>query len=592
MLRPAEDRLNYSDMLTPPVGFEVEFAVGTTYSLDLEALIGVPLALSLSEEMDQTFQDNPIYILEGLRKSADKFAIFCEGGQIKVPHNGNNIFALLENSVFEVTLKNEHSFHPKIWVIKYNDADQNVFYRLLVLTRNLTFDRSWDMAIALEGKRNNKKTLKNRPLADFLHFLVPYTKNKQKQKQIKKLIAELDYVHFDPADKHIPEFEFCPLGIDGYGIEESGLFEKYHQLIVISPFLSQATVKEINKQAYSGAGKTLITRKSELHKLEPSMLTEFDVFALKDIIIEGEGAISEDHPEKEAVQAQQQDIHAKLYARTKYNEHHLYIGSANCSRNAFQGNVEFLLKLKYQKYGFRISHLLDDLFGEDEKENPFEKIETIPETNDSESDVTDKLEKAIKQLCRKKLQAIVLNDSEPYTICIEMDTLPEGIQFSIGPLLSKRMQLLKKEMIIENLSLLELGEFYKIRAEMDGEKVERIIKIPTEGIPEERDQEIFRSIIKDPYTFLKYVSFLLADDFLLSTLEQMDKKRLGTGAWNTGMGDYPVVYENMLKAASRTPEKLGDVKNVMNMINKEDIVPPEFQSLYETFVRAVKKVKK
>ncbi|WP_462411413.1 phospholipase D family protein [Neobacillus sp. Marseille-QA0830] len=590
MLKPAEDRLNYSDLLTPPAGYEVEFAIGTTYSLDLEALVGVPLALCLSEEMDRTYQNNPIYILEGLRKSADKFVIFCEAGQIKVPQNGSHVFALLENSVFEVALTNDHSFHPKIWLIKYKDSEQNTCYRLLVLSRNLTFDRSWDMAIALEGKRNNKKTLKNRPLADFLSFLLPYAKSSQKKKQIRKIIGELDYIHFDPADKHIPEFEFFPLGIPGYGGETTGLFDRYHQLIIISPFISQATVKELHKLAYSQAAKTLITRKSELHKLEPNMLADLDVYTLKDMIIEGEGTISEDNPDKEV--AQTQDIHAKLYARTKHNEHHLYIGSANCSKNAFHGNVEFLLKLKYQKYGFKISHILDDLFGVEEKENPFEKIEIIPEAPGSESDISNKLEKGIKQLCRKKPKAAVLEQTEPYTIRIAFNSLPEDIQFSIGPLLSKRMQPLKKETLLENLSLLDLGHFYKITAEMEGEKLERIIKIETAGIPEERDQEIFRNIIKDPYTFLKYVAFLLADDFLLSTLEQMDKKKPGSGVWNTGLSEYPVVYENMLKAASRSPEKLGDVEQVVKLIDNDHIIPQEFQQLYETFVQAVKKVKR
>jgi hypothetical protein len=590
MLKPAADRLNYSDLLTPPTGYEVDFAIGTTYSLDLEALVGVPLAMTLSEEMDQTFQADPIYVLEGLRKSADKFALFCEAGQIKVPQNGSAVFSLMENSVFEVALKNNYSFHPKIWLIKYKDSKQNVFYRLLVLTRNLTFDRSWDIAISLEGKKNNKKTLKNRPLADFLQFLVPFANDSHKKKQMRKIISELDFVHFDPADKRIPSFEFCPLGISGYGPDKTGLFDRYHHFIIISPFISKSIITELNKLSMSNPSKVLISRRSELHKLEESMLTDMDVFTLKDIIIEGEGAISGENAEKEV--AQPQDIHAKLYARTKYNEHHIYVGSANCSTNAFHGNVEFLLKLKYQKYGFRISDLLADLFGEDEKENPFEKIETIPEVVEAENSITDQLEKGIKQLCRTKRLATVLHNDEQFSLQIEFDRIPEDIHFSIGPLLSKKVQPLQKDTLIDDLSLLELGDFYKVMAEKEGEAVKRIIKIKTEGIPADRNQEIFRSIIKDPYTFLKYVAFLLADDFLLSALEELEKKKSGTGMWNNGTGDYAVVYENMLKAASRSPEKLQDVENIITIIKDQEIIPPEFQRLYETFIHAVKKVKR
>jgi hypothetical protein len=590
MLRPAEDRLNYSDLLTPPSGFEVDFAIGTTYSLDLEALVGVPLSLSLSEEMDRTFQDDPLYVLEGIRRSADRFALFCEAGQMKVPQNQNVVFALMENSVFEVALKNEHSFHPKVWVIKYKNSENQIFYRLLVLTRNLTFDRSWDMALSLEGKRNNKKTKKNRPLADFLTFLLPFAKDKAKRRQMNKIIKELDYVHFDPADKKIPEFDFYPLGIPGYESKATGLFENYHHLLVFSPFISKSTLVELNQNSLTNATKVLITRRTELHKLNEKLLEDFEVYCLKDIIVEGEGAISGESAENEV--AQLQDIHAKMYARTKYNEHHFYLGSANCSRNAFHGNVEFLLKLKYQKYGFRISTILDELFGEDERENPFERIDSIPENLEPDASLRDKLEKGIKQLVRLKPRAFITPANEHYSIQISFKSVPEEMEFRISPLLSRREAVLEKETIIEQLSLLELGSFYKVVAAKDGEKVERIIKIQTEGIPEERSQEIFRSIIKDPYTFLKYVAFLLSDDFLLSALEQMEKKKTGIGGWNDGMGDYPVLYENMLKAASRSPEKLQDVENVINLIKDHDIIPAEFEHLYATFLKATKKVKR
>ena len=53
MLRPSSDRLNYGNLLIPPPEFRADFALGTTYSLDLEALVGLPLALFLAEEKDK-----------------------------------------------------------------------------------------------------------------------------------------------------------------------------------------------------------------------------------------------------------------------------------------------------------------------------------------------------------------------------------------------------------------------------------------------------------------------------------------------------------------------------------------------------------
>lgn len=48
----AKDRINYGEVLMPPVGYKLERAVGTTYSLDLETLTAVSIALGLIEDTD------------------------------------------------------------------------------------------------------------------------------------------------------------------------------------------------------------------------------------------------------------------------------------------------------------------------------------------------------------------------------------------------------------------------------------------------------------------------------------------------------------------------------------------------------------
>ena len=53
MFDVAKDRLSYGELLRPDVGYRLDFAVGMTYSLDLEALLGVPISLGLLEEGDE-----------------------------------------------------------------------------------------------------------------------------------------------------------------------------------------------------------------------------------------------------------------------------------------------------------------------------------------------------------------------------------------------------------------------------------------------------------------------------------------------------------------------------------------------------------
>ena len=103
MLNPNNDRLDYGQVLAPPVNYKLDFAIGTTYSLDLDALVGACIALGLAEETDSDLMKNPVCLLEALRATGDKVALFCEGGQIHLPGNVTSLYILLEKMVFPVT---------------------------------------------------------------------------------------------------------------------------------------------------------------------------------------------------------------------------------------------------------------------------------------------------------------------------------------------------------------------------------------------------------------------------------------------------------------------------------------------------------
>ena len=178
MLNPNNDRLDYGQVLAPPDKYRLDFAIGTTYSLDLDALVGACIALGLSEETDSDLMKNPICLLEALRTTGDKVALFCEGGQIHTPNSVTPLYILLEKMVFQVNTAKRRgiakfpSFHPKFWLLRYIDEQNNPLYRVVVLSRNLTFDRSWDITFCMDGKVNGRKTLKTSPVGDFLSFLV------------------------------------------------------------------------------------------------------------------------------------------------------------------------------------------------------------------------------------------------------------------------------------------------------------------------------------------------------------------------------------------------------------------------------------
>lgn len=97
MFNPEENRVDYGKILTPPDGFDLGFAIGTTYSLDLNALVGACMSLGLGAETESKLFDNKIFMLDVLRKACDKFVLFCEAGQIHYPSSDS--LSVKSNSV-------------------------------------------------------------------------------------------------------------------------------------------------------------------------------------------------------------------------------------------------------------------------------------------------------------------------------------------------------------------------------------------------------------------------------------------------------------------------------------------------------------
>ena len=79
------NRVDYGELLIEDPTYELEQAVGMTYSLDMEALMGIPLCLGMRGEMTSGQGKNPLYVLEAIRRTGEKLSIFCNAGCIKVP---------------------------------------------------------------------------------------------------------------------------------------------------------------------------------------------------------------------------------------------------------------------------------------------------------------------------------------------------------------------------------------------------------------------------------------------------------------------------------------------------------------------------
>ena len=59
-------------------------------------------------------------------------------------------------------------FHPKVWVLRFRGLDDSALHRVLVLSRNLTFDRCWDTMLRIDEDTDAQSLVDVSPLADFV----------------------------------------------------------------------------------------------------------------------------------------------------------------------------------------------------------------------------------------------------------------------------------------------------------------------------------------------------------------------------------------------------------------------------------------
>lgn len=208
----------YTDVLQSD-GFVIDYAVCTTYSLDMPSLLSVPFMLGTMSDLTEKAMRSPHLILETINQSADKFVVFCNAGCIAVPQANSKVYSLLEHCVVQVTLQAKGNgfvnFHPKVWIIKETNPDTGTQQiKLIVLSRNLTGSNDLDVVCELIGKIGAKPATrkaqgKHAPLVDFLTWLIAKAGNRSIRKNMRSICNDINYIErFDITDSPFEDYEF------------------------------------------------------------------------------------------------------------------------------------------------------------------------------------------------------------------------------------------------------------------------------------------------------------------------------------------------------------------------------------------------
>ena len=603
MLNPTRPRYLYTSALTPPPGMIFDEAVATTFSMDPTILLEAPVYLALMAADGQTDPD-PLSVLESIRRYSKRITVYVQRGRIQVPQiaKPNPLFGLLEEMVVEVTAPGGGVFHPKVWAIRFVSPDQSSsMYRLVVLTRNMTTDHSWDLSLQLEGTIADRELESNIPLAHFFKTLPGLATRKTEQgrsEQTLKFADELHRVQWELPDG-FDKLTFYLPGTKGFDWEPP----MANRLAVISPFCSDKALQALTRK--TKAADALISRPESLTALKKETLELFEQCLHLD-----DAAETEDGEEVDAIeQPLATGLHAKVYlfeTRDYIDCTHVIMGSANATNAALNAskNIEILVGLvgRKSKVGG-----IDELLGDDGLGKYLVDFDTSKkaETDALRQAAEKSVEGARSQIAetarsiecspgsKDGLWALVLTGKIP-----PLDGIASAIAWPITVTRDLAVNILNGDAH----GGIGLGEFsassvtgliaFELKTNHQDVSVSArfVLNIPVTGVPEERNSAILQTVISNQEGFLRYLLLLLGDD-KVSGLDPSSGSGFAKWLARLADGEDIPLLEDLTRTYSRHPERLAEISGLVRDLSQGSqnaIIPEDFLNLWTVFESATK----
>ncbi|MGF6872203.1 phospholipase D family protein [Paraburkholderia sp. MM5477-R1] len=617
MLNPASSRCDYGHLLRPPppdetggVTYELDAAIATTYSLDLNALLVLPVSLVLGNTLEGDLAGEKIALLDAISQLAGRLKVFYQRGNIHVPPEFNRLFGLLEPMLAPIVPTAQDSersaafssFHPKLWLLRYvrkdrrgsTTPDPEHRYRLLVMSRNLTFDRSWDLTASLDGQPSAESARSDEALAWFVESLQPHAPGFE---PLKSMIRDLRRMQWQP-----PKPFRDPRMLPGGGAHIAHADDRFgaplnfgdtkDELLVMSPFLDASEKKALDWLGSDVKGRrVLLSRSDSLDALGQQALSGWDCYALNDRIVDGEEQREEEY-------ALSQNLHAKLIVSHSGQTAHWHLGSANATIAALgesladtPRNTEFMLRLSGADAKVGIDVLLRQWTGDEG--NHFAVLHTFTPLDVSEQGLD---RHKLRMLAHRLIAANWKLDARAdqtgrYRLVLAtnfaLSDVPDGLHVNVG-LLSRLgvWKPLLSGVEWNDLALTQLSALVPLQiCGQDGEVKESLVIQARLVLPAgvNREDAVVRELVDTPEKFLNYVRMLL--DPSPDKRRVLRAERHGNDVSDMfGFDGSDALFEQLMSAAARNPEHLERVGQLVKRLDKLKMVVPEvFFDLWRHF---------
>ena len=594
------------DSLRPPAGYTLEAAVGTTFTLDLLALMAAPVAFAVFDRQreDGSAATDPVSTLQALRAHASNITLFCQAGEISVPPAFRSLLVYLEDSVHPVVPPKAHAiFHPKVWIVRFGDGKGGVAMRLLCLSRNLTFDRSWDTVLRLEGPITDE--VLHPELAGFADALVDLANPLRplapsRAAQVRALGQQAARVRWEPPAPY-QSLRFWPMGHDGVDRDPFG--GQFDYPLLISPFVTRDALDRLTR-GHRGP-RVLISRPESLERLGRKALAH-----LKETLVLSADAVAPEEEDGDAGPGDRlQGLHAKTYiAYTGSSRAKMWTGSANLTGPGFGDNVEFLVELEGQASKVAADKILPESgkeFGLRKMVEPYVPADEPTQETPEESLAwrLDALKRAIGGL-RHQVRCTDLGDGDwrmELTAASVRGHLPvfDGVRVGARPVTlggsHTEIPAVGDVTVTSAWTVTEdvVTPYIAFEVEAEGKSVGFVVAAELIGGPEDRKERVLSGILKDPVALLRFLLLLLGN--VDGAFAMLDGSPGGGERWGDGQaggeGDAAVLLEPLLRAYARDRDRLADIGRVVDELRKahgDGVLPPRWSEVWGPIEQAMR----
>lgn len=580
MLEP-QTRATLSELLAPPSGFELSHAVGTSFTLDLETALTVPLSFA-SHRVSAA--DGSVGILDAIRRASDRVDVFAQAGELSMGAR-TDLVALLEPIVHPVMVR-RGLFHPKVWFLEYSAGDRRT-YRFVCGSRNLTADRSWDAVVRLDGDVPNEPSQAdaetNAPLVRLLGALPTWSVqpiDTARVERIEALAERWATVRWEcPAGMR--DLRFHSLGIPGSTPPDI----RGQRTLIASPFVSDDGLRMLRGGTRSDTH--LISRPETLDRLAPESLDpRVHTYVLDDAAsLRDEAGATGPHPRDLLT-----GLHAKLIVSDHAHSSRVLLGSANATDAALRRNIEVMVELTGPLSKFGVEETLQSLGS---------LIESYESAGGAEPEPTEeaqrRLEGYLRGLAATRL-SVRMREGDPWTL--EVWAAASGEQRGEAPDdFDLRWHLLTRPDLggrgmpgtadqphrIESIALADITPFVVLVAR-DAEGNERqtiALAELIDDVPTRRDAVIARQLT-DRAAFVRLLMLLLE----LSGRELIAASGRGAAFFGTAAAgtEGTGLFESLVRAVGSGHSGLADVRRIVDYLSDSvegpNVLPDGFADLW------------